>query len=347
MLNAKRFYWMAQILGWCAYSGLLTLSVYTNNPERLTGIFFINIFVLIASGVIATHLQRVVFIKLGWLDMRLPKLLPRLIISSFATSVVIATIDILSDYVTNINNIQANSIFISDVIVSVFAVLILVLAWNAIYFTFHFFQKSRNQEISNLELAASKRESELKNLRSQLNPHFLFNSLNSIKALVDLDPVKAKSSVTTLSNLLRQSLMLGKENSVTLADELKVAKSYLDLEKIRFEERLQVSWEIDDSLESFQIPPFSLQMMIENAIKHGISHLKEGGMVTVKAYKLNKAVCIEVQNSGNLRQVVDLGVGIQNVKQRLSLQYGNLAVFSLEEKNGNVYAKMIFEDESV
>lgn len=347
MLNAKRFYWLAQILGWCAYTGLITLSVYTNNPEQLTPTFFLNIFVLIVSGILATHVQRVIFIKLGWLEYRLPKLLPRLMLSSFLTSATIAAFDLLFEYLANEDGVQVSEIFVSDVIVKIFAVLVLVLAWNAIYFTFHFFQKSRNQEISNLELAASKRESELKNLRSQLNPHFLFNSLNSIKALVDLDPVKAKTSVTTLSNLLRQSLMLGKENSVTLADELKVAKSYLDLEKIRFEERLQVSWEIDNSLEGFQIPPFSLQMMIENAIKHGISHLKEGGVVTVKAYKNDNEVCIEVQNSGNLRKVVDLGVGIQNVKQRLNLLYGNEAVFSLKEHDGKVYAKMIFKDESI
>ena len=343
-MNAKKFYWLAQVIGWCSYSGLLTLSVYTDNPERITSLFLLNILVLIVAGILATHVQRVIFIRLGWLDLRLPKLLPRLIFASFLVSIVIASIDFVTDYLSNLSSQQFK---ISDLIVSVFAVLILVLFWNAIYFTFHFFQKSRKQEMSNLELAASKRESELKNLRSQLNPHFLFNSLNSIRALVDIDPSKAKNSITTLSNLLRQSLLLGKENTVTLANELMVAKSYLDLEKIRFEERLQVSWEIDISLEEFHIPPFSLQMMIENAIKHGISHLKEGGLVKVKAFRLNDEVCIQVENSGTLKSVVDLGVGIQNVKQRLSLQYGDNANFVLEEEQGMVIAKMTFKDERV
>jgi LytS/YehU family sensor histidine kinase len=273
--------------------------------------------------------------------------LPRLLISSFICSFLIASIDLASDYFTNLNDRQSEPVEISDLVVSIFAVLILVLFWNAIYFTFHFFQKSRRQEISNLELAASKRESELKNLRSQLNPHFLFNSLNSIKALVDIDPVKAKTSITTLSNLLRQSLLLGKENKVELMEELKVAKSYLDLEKIRFEERLKVSWEIDNELEHFMIPPFALQMMIENAIKHGISNLKEGGEVVVKAFKQDDDVIVEVANSGTLKSVVDLGVGIQNVKQRLQLQYGDKASCSLAEKDGTVIAKMIFEYEGV
>lgn len=347
MLNAKKFYWPAQFGGWIAYCGLLTLSVYTNNPESLSSTFFINMAVLIVSGIVVTHVQRLFFIKMGWLDLRLPALLPRLLISSFISSFIIASIFYASDYLTNLDDAQSDPIEISDLLVNVLAVLVLVLFWNAIYFTFHFFQKSRNQEISNLELAASKRESELKNLRSQLNPHFLFNSLNSIRALVDIDPVKAKSSITTLSNLLRQSLLLGKENKVELAEELKVAKSYLDLEKIRFEERLQVSWEIDNELEHFMIPPFSLQMMIENAIKHGISNLKEGGEVVVKAYRADHSVNVEVINSGTLKTVVDLGVGIQNVKQRLQLQYGEKANFSLTEQDGVVISKMTFEDEGV
>lgn len=347
MLNAKRFYWLAQFVGWVSYCALLTLSVYTNNPEKINSIFLLNVGILIVSGILATHVQRLMFIKLGWLEFRLPKLLPRLIASSFFFSIIIAGIDYTTDYYTNLNNLKSKPVEFSDIIVSIFAVSILVLFWNAIYFTFHFFQKSRNQEISNLELAASKRESELKNLRSQLNPHFLFNSLNSIRALVDIDPSKAKESITTLSNLLRQSLLLGRENTVSLENELNLAKSYLDLEKIRFEERLKVIWEMEPGLDQFQIPPFSLQMMIENAIKHGISELKEGGLVIVRAYKLENGVCIEVENSGSLKSVVDLGVGIQNVKQRLSLQYGGLANFEIEEKNGVVIAKMIFIHERI
>lgn len=342
-MNAKRFYWLAQFGGWTAYCGLLTLSVYTNNPEKVTSVFFFNIGVLIVAGILATHIQRMIFIKLGWLEYKLPKLLPRLILSSFLCSILIASIDFITDYYSNLNGIRSKPIMIQDIIVSVFAVLILVLSWNAIYFTFHLFQKSRNQEISNLELAASKRESELKNLRSQLNPHFLFNSLNSIRALVDIDPKKAKESITTLSSLLRLSLLLGKENLVTISEELNVARNYLDLEKIRFEDRLRIEWELDPSLDSFEIPPFSLQMMIENAIKHGISNLVNGGVVKVIISGNAKEVCVSVENSGNLKEVVDLGVGIQNVKRRLLLQYGEGASFHLNELDGKVVAKMTFK----
>lgn len=342
-MDVKRFYWLAQFIGWTAYCSLLTLSVYTNNPEHVDSIFFFNVMVIIVSGISVTHLQRWMFIKLGWLAFKLPKLIPRLILSSFLFSILIAIIDLSTDYLSNVNTIKDNPIEISDIIVNVFSILLLVLFWNAIYFTFHFFQQSRRQEVHNLELTASNRESELKNLRSQLNPHFLFNSLNSIRALISVEPEKAKVSITTLSNLLRQSLILGKENLVSLESEVNLAKSYLELEKIRFEERLTVEWELSPGLEEFQIPPFTLQMLVENAIKHGISHLKDGGVVKITVEEDEHNVKIKVKNSGNLEDVVDLGVGIENIRQRLALQYGEGASFELYEKDDFVYAKMNFK----
>ena len=192
-------------------------------------------------------------------------------------------------------------------------------------------------------MTASNRESELKNLRSQLNPHFLFNSLNSIRALITEEPEKAKVSITTLSNLLRQSLLLGRENTVSLERELELAKNYLELEKIRFEERLNIEWELSPDLTSFEIPPFTLQMMVENAIKHGISNLRDGGLVRVITEEIDGIIKIEVGNSGSLETGIDLGVGIENIKQRLALQYGQGAEFTLTEKEGFVHAIMKFE----
>ncbi|MDB3906690.1 histidine kinase [Crocinitomicaceae bacterium] len=339
---------MAQLGGWAGYFGLVMLSNYSRDPKILTGLYILNWVLVILTGILATHVQRFVFIKLGWLNMRLPALIPRLLISSTICALAIWGIDFITDYYTGFLEELKFEFSVPRMIFGIIGVLILVLSWNAIYFTFHFFQKSRKQEISNLELAASNKESELKNLRSQLNPHFLFNSLNSIRALVDIDPIKAKKSITTLSNLLRQSLVLGKENLVSLENELNVAKSYLDLERVRFEERLNVEWEIDSELADFQVPPFSLQMMVENSIKHGISNLKEGGIVKISAYSNEDRVCIKVVNTGNLSKVMDLGVGIENIQKRLELQYGDNASFALRELPDNfVEALMCFKNERV
>tara|TARA_B110000285_G_scaffold124397_1_gene140411 strand:+ start:5271 stop:6305 length:1035 start_codon:yes stop_codon:yes gene_type:complete len=343
MLNTKSFYWLAQLVGWMSYCGLVVFAVYTDNPDRVNANFLIKIGVVILSGIIATHIQRVLFIKLGWLGFRLPRLIPLLIFSSILCAIVISSIDMISDCLSDLNGISSKDLTVKTIIVNIFATLILVLFWNAIYFTFHFFQQSRNQEVSNLELKASNRESELKNLRSQLNPHFLFNSLNSIRALIDAEPAKAKVSITTLSNLLRQSLELGKEPLVFLEREIQLAKNYLELEKVRFEERLQVIWKLTPALETFQVPPFTLQMMVENAVKHGISNLRDGGVVEVMVFENDSFVNVEVRNSGSLQNVIDLGVGIQNIKKRLLLQYGGNAEFFLIEEDEHVIAKMKFK----
>ena len=149
-MMTKRFYWLAQLIGWTAYCGLLTLSVYTNNPAQIDAAFLFNIFVIIVAGISVTHIQRWVFLKLGWLSMKLPRLIPRLLISSFFFSIIISIIDLLTDHLSNVYTVKNNIIEVTDVIVNVFSVLLLVLFWNAIYFTFHFFQQSKRQEISNL-----------------------------------------------------------------------------------------------------------------------------------------------------------------------------------------------------
>ena len=129
---------------------------------------------------------------------------------------------------------------------------------------------------------------------------------------------------------------------VALESEIDLAKSYLALEKIRFEERLRVDWDILPGLESFQIPPFSLQMMVENSIKHGISNLPNGGIVKISANETDDTIIITVENTGTLIDIIDLGVGIQNIKQRLALQYVNGAEFSIKEEEGRVFAQMNF-----
>ncbi len=339
-------YWIAQLVGWSAYAVLIVIALYSSDPSRIDIFLFARIIGLILFGILITHIQRLIILKNNWLNLKLGALIPRLLVTSILSSLAITGLTYLLGRV--IKPADTDSVLsVADVIGNAFSFLILVLFWNAIYFTYHYFQKSRKQEISNLALEASSKESELKNLRSQLNPHFLFNSLNSIRALVDIDPVKAKTSITTLSNLLRQSLVMGRESKVTLESELNIARNYLDLEKIRFEDRLVVNWRIDDSLLEFELPPFVLQMMVENAVKHGISKLKDGGSIDILTKKEGDKVFLEVLNTGKISSEVDLGVGIRNTEKRLALQYGTKAKFSLEEKDGLVLAKIEFEDERI
>ena len=329
MHKSKLLYWGAQIGGWLVYSILVFLATYAEDGDRINLKFLLTLLVFIVSGIFLTHLMRWYFLKRDWLSFKLAPLIPRVILASVVCSFLIAGFNV--GFTQIINNASKKDFSPLLFFIEVMAISVLLFLWNSIYFTYHFFQKSILQEMNNLQLQASQNEIELKNLRSQLNPHFLFNSLNSIRALIEIDPVKSKKAVTTLSNLLRNSLIIGKKPFISLEEELQIVQSYLDLEKIRFEERLSVKWEIDLTIQDFQVPPFIIQTLAENSIKHGISKRMEGGEITIRTLKSPNKVWIFVENSGKLGDSVDTGVGIENIKRRLDLQYHGSAQFAIQE----------------
>lgn len=341
MKSSRYLYWSAQILGWVLYGILIFLAFYVEDPREINSTLFLHITSFISFAILSTHLMRRLFFKWNWLDMKLPPLFPRIIISSFICGIIVATATNITALL--INRHDASSISFLKIFIEILANTVLILFWNALYFTYHFFSKSRKQELNNLTLEASRNEIELKNLRTQLNPHFLFNSLNSIRALIEIEPVKAKNSVTALSNLLRKSLMMGKHNLVSLEDEIEMVSNYLDLEKIRFEERLVVKWDLDEKIKDFLIPPFSIQMLVENAIKHGISTLIKGGEICIKTKKNEESIVITVENSGILKKEVDLGIGIENTQRRLALQYNGNAHFDIKQEESKVISSITFK----
>lgn len=219
--------------------------------------------------------------------------------------------------------------------------IILFLMWCGFYYAFVISEKSRKQEILHLKWEASKNEIELKNLRAQLNPHFLFNSLNSIRALVGLNPSQAKTSVTQLSTLLRRSINLGKMKVIPLKEELELVKIYLELEQIRFEERLQTEFQIAPESLSCEIPPLMIQTIVENGIKHGISKSIEGGVIKVCSEIKDSGLEIKISNSGMLELNSETsGIGISNSKKRLNLLFGANANFSIYQEEDEVIVKI-------
>ncbi len=341
MKSNNYLYIGAQLFGWVFYALFVVLASYVDDPNKITLTLFFHIFSFVFFSFLFTHLMRLFFFKWNWLEMKLPPLLPRILISSLICAICISISTEIISFTIDIED--EKSISILKIFLEILANSVLILFWNALYFTYHFFSKSRKQEINNLSLEASRNEIELKNLRSQLNPHFLFNSLNSIRALIETEPSKAKNSVTALSNLLRKSLQFGKLNLVTIEDELEMVSNYLDLEKIRFEERLQINFDLNNDISSFMIPPFSIQMLVENAIKHGISTLIEGGFISVKTEKKENSILIIVENSGFLKTEIDLGIGIENTRRRLDLQYKGTANFEIYQKDNKVISSITFK----
>lgn len=340
MFKARRTYWFAQVGGWALLSLLiLSASVFSSTKIDLNTVFISTGF-FFTFGVVLTHLMRYFFIAMGWLNMRLSNLIPRVLLTSIVVAAIMA---LLNEFVSHFVSGTPFSFSIVEFTLNVAATLIFFVLWNSVYFTFHFFQRSREQEVSNLQLTASHNEIELKNLRSQLNPHFLFNSLNSIRALIDIEPYRAQENITKLSNLLRKSLIIGSEQLVPLEEELSIVQDYLDLEKVRFEERLEIVQQLDPRIMHMLIPPFILQTLVENALKHGVSQLIEGGTVWIRTKKLGESIILEVENNGNLRSTRkdSIGIGISNTLRRLELQYKGKAHFQLKQSTPNTVIAII------
>jgi len=199
-------------------------------------------------------------------------------------------------------------------------------------------EASREAERRAEEARTLAREAELAALRLQLNPHFLFNSLHSISALATMDGARAREMCIRLADFLRSSLGLGSRESISLREEVALAKSYLEVEKVRFGNRLRVEAEIETSCEECSVPPLLLQPLVENAVKHGIAGLVEGGSIRLSAERSGGDVAITLENGfdAEMPAARSLGIGLSHVRRRLEVRYGGDAVVSTGAE-GEVY----------
>jgi LytS/YehU family sensor histidine kinase len=191
----------------------------------------------------------------------------------------------------------------------------------------------RVAELRQSELIRALQVSELRLLKAQLNPHFLFNCLNSVRALIAEDPAGAQKAVTQLARTLRYTLSSGQGELVTLERELEIVQDYLDLESLRLEDRLSIDCEVADEARSATIPVMLLQTIVENAIKHGIAELPAGGTLRISATLGTQALMIEVENprpEQPAREAAPAGIGIRNATERLRLLHGEQAAFELD-----------------
>src|SRR5262245_14287866 len=180
-------------------------------------------------------------------------------------------------------------------------------------------EASREAEKRILESQVTTREAQLRALRAQLNPHFLFNSLNSINALVHTDPEGARRMCESLGDFLRRTLALGAQDSVTLEEELSLVDRYFAIEHVRFGERLKVQRFIEAGSERCLVPPLLLQPLVENAVKHGIAQRIEGGTIQIGAAVVEGMLRISVENDVDEDATASsgTGVGLDNVRRRL------------------------------
>lgn len=214
-------------------------------------------------------------------------------------------------------------------------------AWTVTYFVIKLLLKLNKDRMERLELNTSLKQAQLNTLKGQINPHFMFNSLNNIRGLMLEDVDKSREMLTKLSEMLRYSLTKNNVNGIAVEEELEMVENYIALSKIQFEERLTFEKDIENDTLQFQIPPMIIQLLVENAAKHGISNLKDGGKIKLKVCLKDNRLQINVINSGKLK--ISNGstqLGLKNIKQRLKLLYGDKATFHLNEKDGEVIAEI-------
>ncbi len=193
---------------------------------------------------------------------------------------------------------------------------------------YEYFRRARNQELESAKLQQALAESELQALKSQLQPHFLFNTLHGISTLIDVDKSRAKEIVLKLSDLLRTVLQDGTSDLVPLAEELKFAEAYLDIEKMRLESRLNISWNIQPGIQYLLVPPLILQPLIENAIVHGVACSREGGWLEIGIQRVEERIELLVRNSVRGKSATGSGLGLHNTEARLKHLYSSEASMS-------------------
>ena len=233
------------------------------SSDRVTFLFFESFLCLMV-----THIARLLLKPGAWLNIGVPLLILRVVLTVMVLGLILFFLRIPLSYLLGMVD-QDLTIYLERIWGLSFFYSIIFFLWYVLYFTFHYF----NEYNKSLKYEASMVQIELNNLKSQLNPHFIFNALNSIRALVDENPLKAKQAINQLSNILRNSLASDKKGLTKFDEELKIVKDYLGLEHIRFEERLKTDFDIDPASHEFYVPPLMIQTLVENGIKHGILFL--------------------------------------------------------------------------
>jgi len=337
-LSRKQIYWISQATGWSFFIGI-NIFIISSFEEISWQRILVWIF-LGMLGIVCTHILRGIIRKNNWLNLPLKNTIPRILTSSVIAGVIIYTLVFTASYFAG--TFKQDEYNFAKLVGGVINISVLILLWNLIYFVIHYMENYKKKEIESLIWEAAVKDYELKTLKSQLNPHFMFNAMNSIRALIEEDPASAKVAITKLSNILRYSLQMERMERVPLEDEVETVRNYLDLERIRFEDRLKYKLDIDKSTQKIEIPPMMIQTLIENGIKHGIAKRTEGGEIQLKSKMLTTSngskLKIEIRNSGNFSEEQlknSNGFGVSNTKHRLNLLFGENANFTIQNENGN------------
>jgi two-component system LytT family sensor kinase len=328
-------YWVMQLASWSLFVGLFYAWQFINDRSNADVLPLMGMEVF--TGISVSHLMRHIILRRNLVHADFSLLLPQLALYAVLLAPVAIMVEMLLHdmLLTSYKPLHTEPPLIHLNRALNWGLLFII--WSVAYLAYCYFIINRREEIRNLKLETANRENQLSTLRAQMNPHFMFNALNGIRALVDEDPEQAKRAITQLSAILRNAMASVRRRTVPLGEEIDIVKAYLALESMRYEERLRTRINVDPSLERNLVPPMLLQTLVENAVRHGIAHLPGGGQLVIDATGDADATVITVRNSGTYRPAADRGgIGLQNTRRRLALLYGSAANLSIREEDGSV-----------
>ncbi|WP_164011604.1 sensor histidine kinase [Pyxidicoccus trucidator] len=327
MSSRARVYVACQLGGWGLYGLVNTLLAWSSPVTPLAWWLFC------LSGAVLTHLARTRLPLRAWAALPLPALAVRVLATALGLGLVQDLVAfVLGVFVLRLYTLEQASVFgfVSSSIIWT----LMMLMWLVLYFAIHAVERARRAELERWKLEAAAQAAELRFLKAQLQPHFLFNCLNSVRALISEDPARAQEVVTRLSALLRYALAARGPETVPLERELQVVRDYLGLEGVRLESRLRVREDVEPAALGVSVPAMLVQTLVENAIKHGVGLTPEGGEVTVSARVRDGALHLEVANTATLPPTTPRpesgGVGLHNASERLRLLCGADASLHLD-----------------
>ncbi len=342
VINQKKLYWILTLSGWAIMLFIEVLN-YTFFIVGHFEWYFVWIFGYYAMlGVGLMHGFRVFVKRTSVFDWRSRQIWLFAVLSTFLISVIINLLSTLPYHFTNPQNISSFYSFI-PIFGGTLNSMRYIGVWIIIYFLYQILERSRQLKEAKLESEGIARLMELELLKSQLNPHFLFNALNSIKALVSIDQEKCKDAIVKLSELLRFTLQSGNQTLIPLSDEMEEVKKYFGLEQIRFGERFQFEFQMNEQAGYQLVPPGIVLTLAENAIKHGITKTPGHSQLKLSAIYENEMLKIEMTNPGVLEKNDGTGLGLINIEKRLAHIFHDRAMFALQQINNGVKATIIIK----